>query len=288
MQVQLRDYRGHHETRRLMLTSNPKLPTNWVGFAVAHHLAGNHRMSLAVLDQYQATLDSSSAMPRYELSELYLFRLRVMEAAGETPRALLAAATRPVFALAIADQLAYQEKVASLLLAAGRAPDAAGVYAGLLAINSENYGYHRGLQTALLGAAVPAPAPGAGGCELPSNASARGAPPLPSSAVDALLALYLRLAATYPRSRAVRRIPLDLLPPEHPAFGPLLAAYALAGVRKGLPSLFADLKSLVRAPGARGLGWAARQATRGGAPPTAKAAAPSLELIPCHPEFLRS
>ena len=60
--------------------------------------------------------------------------------------------------------------------------------------------------------------------------------------VGQLKALYQELADLYPRSAAVRRMPLNFL--KGPEFEERLLAYMQPKLRKGVPSLFRDLKSL--------------------------------------------
>ena len=52
LQVQMRDLKGHAETRRVLLTMKPNDRTNWLGYAVANQMAGLHDVALSVLDAY--------------------------------------------------------------------------------------------------------------------------------------------------------------------------------------------------------------------------------------------
>ncbi len=57
-----------------------------------------------------------------------------------------------------------------------------------------------------------------------------------------LARVYEELAGSYASSLACRRIPLDFL--EGAAFAAAADAYARKFIRKGIPSLFIDLRSL--------------------------------------------
>ena len=67
--------------------------------------------------------------------------------------------------------------------------------------------------------------------------------------VEKLVALYDELSGLAPRARAPKRILLDILPAGHSRFKPTLDKYLRAGLRKGVPSLFADVRPLYRHSG---------------------------------------
>lgn len=102
------------------------------------------------------------------------------------------------------DPLGVREQRARLHLALGRPGDAEAAYRQLIAINTENYKYHAGLQAALqLPAAAATDAPAA-------------ATPAPGGAMSGeqrqrLAGVYAELQAEHPRSVAARRMPLDFL-----------------------------------------------------------------------------
>ncbi len=73
-QVHLRDYRGHHETRRKMLANNARNLASWTGLALAHFIAGNNELALAVLEQYERTLDPRRPAD-IESSEVVMFKV---------------------------------------------------------------------------------------------------------------------------------------------------------------------------------------------------------------------
>lgn len=281
-QLAVRDYRGHHDTRRRLLTSKAGVPTNWIGLAVAHQLAGNVELALAVLDQYEATLEVDATVT-YESSELQLYRVRLLEQRGDTAAAL-AALTAALAAGRIMDRLGGQEKAGQLQFALGQVAAAQESFLALLRINPEHYGYHRGLQACLLGA--PPSTLSLYGLALPCGDGTHLTP----AQVDTLLAAYLVLQAEAPRSRAIRRIPLTFLPADHPLFKPALAAYLRNALRKGIPAAFTDLKHLCRAPADTGTAWHTRQATRRlagrAAAPTAKAAIFTAVLAELAPAVL--
>lgn len=253
--VFLRDYRGLHEVRRVMLTSKPNFANNWVGLAQAHQLAGNVPLALAVLDQYEATQDPTRP-PSYETSELALYRARLLQQGGQTIRALKVVQDG-LASGAITDSLAGKEKRAELLLRINRPGSAVEAYLELLRANPEHGGWHAGLQCGVLGLGGDALDAHAASGEAPAAARAAEGT-LAAEDASRLLAVYAALAASEPKARSPRRLVLDFLPPAHPAFAPLAGAYVRGLLRRGIPSLFSDLKHLYRSPAERGLGWAGR------------------------------
>ena len=62
--------------------------------------------------------------------------------------------------------------------------------------------------------------------------------------VSSLLKLYAELKVLYPKSVGLDRLPLDFLSATHPEFRTRLSAYMSPRLRKGLPSLFRDIRGL--------------------------------------------
>jgi tetratricopeptide (TPR) repeat protein len=239
LQVHLRDLAGHVETRRALLSSKTGAAMNWLGFAVAHQLAGNVDMALAVLDRYESTLEPSRT-PTAEDGEVILYQAELLRTAGGAAgaanggggvgggadavvagaEAALALLARPWSGRAVMDELGLAEVKARLTLEAGDAAGAATAYLALVASNPDNHDFHAALQTALRR----------------SNPSGAG--------VEGMVALYAAMAARHPKCRAVPWITLRCLPPSHPLFAPLLAAYTRAGIRRGIPALHSELVAL--------------------------------------------
>lgn len=65
----------------------------------------------------------------------------------------------------------------------------------------------------------------------------------PQSALDAIPHLQA-FAKTYPKASVPVRLQLTILPASNPEFSTLLTSYLERALRKGVPSIFADLKSL--------------------------------------------
>ena len=68
LQIQIRELAGFEETRRQLLTLNPKNRNNWIGFAVAAYTAGNLQMALQVLNSYESTSELSPVALAHRLA----------------------------------------------------------------------------------------------------------------------------------------------------------------------------------------------------------------------------
>jgi peptide alpha-N-acetyltransferase len=240
LQVQMRELGGFAETRRQLLTINSKNRNNWIGFAIAHHYAGDLPMALRVLEAYESTLVSVKRdlislqkrptntlltqeeykSPDYEHSEMLLYKNLIIQEQGNDQATLTHLEKCESL---IVDKLSYREKRAELLLKVGRKKDAAAVYRELLAINSDNHAYHKGLLAAL-------------------GYNEKGA--TSDAEQGKLEAEYKALEEQYPRSNAVKRIPLDFLTGER--FKSAFGMYVKPFLRKGVPSLFSDIKPLYK------------------------------------------
>lgn len=166
-----------------------------------------------------------AAADQYEHSELLLYEASVLEEAGKPAEAL---AFLQRHRRAIVDLVSLNEAVARLHLALGEREQAAELYRKLLRSNADCHAYHAGLWAAL---------------GLPPLAQAEALTP---QQVELLSAEYARLRQEHPRSSCCRRLPLDFL--QGAAFESALSDYVRPFLRKGVPSLFADLRPLYATP----------------------------------------
>ncbi|EKX40411.1 hypothetical protein GUITHDRAFT_158303 [Guillardia theta CCMP2712] len=221
LQIQTRELTGFIETRRQLLAINPKNRNNWVGFAVSHHAAGDLDMALKVLESYEGTLEDTSNAD-YEHSEMLLYKAQVLEEKGELEKTLAhLEKSEPL----IVDKQSFREKRAELLLKLGRLEDAEAMYRELLSINSDNYQYHKGLLEAR---------------GYTDDVVAGGVKQ------DELVSIYRELSQMHPKSNAIKRIPLDFLTGDR--FKESFSSYVKPFLRKGVPSLFSDVKPLYSKP----------------------------------------
>ncbi|KAJ5823333.1 hypothetical protein N7447_005673 [Penicillium robsamsonii] len=220
LQMQMRDYQGYIRSRSAMLQTRPGFRQNWTALAIAHHLAGDLAEAEKVLTTYEDTL--KGAIPHVadmENSEAILYKNTIIAETGNLERAL---EHLEAVGYRCLDVLAVMEMKADYLLRLDRKADAEAAYAALLERNPDNSIYYNGL------------------------IKAKG---IPESDHKALKALYDGWVEKNPRCDAARRIPLDFLEGED--FKQAADAYLLRGLKKGVPSLFVNIKQLYIDPAKR-------------------------------------
>lgn len=60
LQIQMRDISGFVDTRYRLLQLRSNNRNNWIAFAIAHHLDGNHELCVQILSAYESTLVSNT------------------------------------------------------------------------------------------------------------------------------------------------------------------------------------------------------------------------------------
>ncbi|KAH9835381.1 NMDA receptor-regulated protein 1a [Rhodofomes roseus] len=224
LQTQLRLYDGLVDTRHTLLRLRPTLRQNWIGLAVAYHLSGNLSEARKVLEQYEAVLKN---VPDYDVehSEVLLYHVRLLEEMGDTSEALafldLNAKSR-----AIVDRVAIIEYRARLMSKL-KMPEANSTWRNLIEQNPDSYTYYKGY---LLNNDVDLDA-------------------ITPDTRDKALQTLQEFAAAIPRAAAPKRLALNIADGDQ--FKELATAYLTAGLEKGIPSLFADVKALYRDPAKR-------------------------------------
>ncbi|KAH6900863.1 NMDA receptor-regulated protein 1a [Coprinopsis sp. MPI-PUGE-AT-0042] len=206
LQTQLRYYEALVDTRYTLLRLRPNLRQSWVGLSVAHYLNKNLAESKRVLEHYITTLKN---VPDKDIdhSETLLYYITLLEDSGEYTEALKVLDTNSK-ARAILDKTAIHETRARLLTKSK--PDSAkDAWISLLDRNSECYDYYRGY-FAFLGIALDSP--------------------------EALPVLH-EIAESQPKAVAPKRLALSVATGDDLPRG---------GLERGVPSIFADLKSLYK------------------------------------------
>lgn len=219
LQMHVRDIEAAMESWRRLLVLKPTQRGNWIGFAMGAHLSGDHSKACSIIDEYIKTLTGDNAPEKnpYEFSELLLYKNFVIEEGGNLQEAL---DNLEKTESSVVDKFAWKEKKAELLLKLNRLSEAEALYKELLALNTENLSYHKGLQKAL------------------QIDSANLTPEQQTTFQN----LYDELQKSSPKSDAIQRIPLTALRGE--VFASKLKEYVVPRLRKGIPSLFTDLKPL--------------------------------------------
>lgn len=219
LQMQMRDFQGYIQSRSAMLQARPGFRQNWTALAIAHHLSGDLEEAEKVLTTYEDTLKGTPPVADMEHSEACLYKTTIIAETGNLQRAL---DHLEKIGYRCTDVLAVMEMKADYLLRLGRKPEAEEAYTALLERNPENSIYYNGL------------------------IQAKG---IPENEHKALKALYDQWAEKNPRGDAARRIPLDFLEGED--FKQAADAYMQRMLKKGVPSLFANIKILYTNPSKR-------------------------------------
>ncbi|KAF9138665.1 N-alpha-acetyltransferase 16, NatA auxiliary subunit [Mortierella sp. GBA39] len=217
LQVQTRNYEGFAETRHILLELRPQNRQFWIGLAIAYHMMGKPDLGIKVLTTYEETLKDVPAKPDYEHSEMLLYHNSMLEETGDFQAALDHLDTIEKH---VCDRTALREKRARYLLALGRQEDAEKAYRGLVAHNPDNFAYFDGLRKSI----------GLGHDNLSAEEEAK------------LLELFKELQKEYPRSNAAKRLPLRYATGD--AFVKVADEYMRNNLRKGVPSLFVNMKTL--------------------------------------------
>ncbi|KAF9128228.1 N-alpha-acetyltransferase 16, NatA auxiliary subunit [Mortierella sp. 14UC] len=217
LQMQMRNMEGYVDTRHILLELRPQNRQYWVAVAIGYQLLGKPELGVKVLTTYEETLKEVPSTPDYEHSEMLLYHNTLLEEAGDLQAALdhLDTIERQV-----CDRKALKEKRAKFFLGLGRLAEAEAAYRDLLAINPDNMAYFEGLGKSL----------GLGGDR-----------PTHEDEVK-ILDMFKQLQKEYPRSNAAKRLPLRYATGE--AFVKVADEYIRNMLRKGVPSLFVNIKTL--------------------------------------------
>ena len=216
LQMQMRDYEGYIQSRRKLLQGRSAFRQNWTALAIAQHLAGDLESAERTLNTYEETLKQQPPKSDVEHSEALLYKITIIAEMGQTERAL--EHLDAVF-YRIGDRTAALEMRAQYLSKLSRRPEAEAAYRILLERNADYRLYYEGLMTALD----------------PEGAN-----------IQRRTEICKEYVTKNPRGDAARRMPLDFL--EGDAFREAADSYLKHMLKKGVPSTFANVKSLYRDP----------------------------------------
>lgn len=242
LQVQMRDLSGFLKTRNTILTLKSNQKINWLTYAVAKHLNGDLEGAVSVIDIYIGTVpeDSDELKRGYESSELAMYKNRLL---AEMPDNLQVALDNlDECKKVVVDETAWLMTKGTYQLRLGRYEDAQQTFMSLLNRGlTEDYRVHSGYMCALLEADDETCQAAA---KLKGTRTLATMKPLTGDQRQALLSAYQgNLAESFPRSAAVRRIPLTLLEGEE--LKAAIDVYCRKGLSKGVPSLGCDLSALL-------------------------------------------
>ena len=73
LQLQIRDFKGHCITRQKLLQDNPKLPINWVSFALSYHLLKDYNQTVEVLKSLWKIVENDNGIKKQEINEIVVY-----------------------------------------------------------------------------------------------------------------------------------------------------------------------------------------------------------------------
>ncbi len=88
MQIQMRDIPGFVDTRQQLLQLKSNVKGHWLGFAIAHHLNGNHALAVQILDSFEETQEEVPDNEQYEQSEMVMYKAMILKEGGQLEQAL--------------------------------------------------------------------------------------------------------------------------------------------------------------------------------------------------------
>jgi N-alpha-acetyltransferase 15/16, NatA auxiliary subunit len=260
-QVQCQHFDGYEESRRLMLVQKPHNRNYWIAYAVACYMAKHYDRALEMLQSYQDSIPEQQKyleMERvsYQTSEVHIFKARVLIDSGDDTKALehlLHVKKR------VRDSLTWMELIAPLFAKMGKTEKAEKYYRKLIKLHPDHIGHLLSLQNlyAVKHGIQPVPVPDVDvdvDADADADAKAKTKTELAhddtkhitqeytTQEADILDQMYTQLAQEYPKSAAIKRMPLNFLTGD--AFRHRLSQHLEHGIRKGVPSLFREMRSL--------------------------------------------
>jgi len=247
LQVQMRDLEGFRATRLSILTLRPGNRGHWLTYALAVHACGDAEGAAGVLDSYAGTLEENSQEFKrgFESSELAMYKNMVL---SETKEGGVERALKHLDEITdvVVDRTGWLMAGLKYRLQLGMFEEAVETTTQLFERGAtEDHSVHGQYMCALLKCDTQT-------CKQVQSLKGTGTlatlRPLSEEERAILLKAYSDdhggLANTYPRSNAIKRIRLTLLPPASDEFRSALDRYCQRKIIKGVPSLGWDLSSL--------------------------------------------
>ncbi|RHZ63326.1 hypothetical protein Glove_330g14 [Diversispora epigaea] len=223
LQIQMRNYEAYNESRHHLLQLRSNNQRYWIGLAISYHLLENYETAGKVLKAYEETLKEKPSSMNFEYSEMLLYHNLILEESGDIKAALEHLES---IKGEICDQRTWKEKRAQFLLKLDRFQEAEEAYLELIDDNPDCYSYYEGLHQAKK-----------------INVNSNNLTP---EEEEKIITIYKELSQKYPKSNAIKRFPLQYITGEN--FKTLVDEYIRAALRKGVPSLFVNLKNFYDNP----------------------------------------
>lgn len=213
LQIQMRDLEGYKETRHHLFKLRPSQQASWIGFAMSYHLLGDFETADSILETFRQS-QALNENHDYRHSELLLYQNQILIESGNLEKALNHLTK---FESQIVDKLAVKETMGDLYIRLGKHSMAVPIYEELIKRNPENTMYFLKFFDAK---------------EITDDSEK--------------LEIYKKFQEEYPRAMCPKRLPLDV------ALGDkvreVIDDYLRRGLRKGVPPLFVNIRSLYKCP----------------------------------------
>lgn len=237
----MRDLSGFLVTRKTILTLKSNARIHWLSYAVARHLNGDCAGAVQAIDLYLSTIpeDAEERKRGFESGELALYKNLLL---AEMPNNLEVALQHlDECRHVVVDQTSWLKMKGTYQLRLGRHGDAKGTFLRMMDRGlTEDYRVQTGYMCALLEVE---PSVSLSAMEMNGTRTLATLKPLSSEERQTLLDSYrTELSERFPKSTAVRRIPLTLL--EGDDLRDAVDAYCRKGLVRGVPSLGSDLNAL--------------------------------------------
>lgn len=208
LQIQMGDLEGYRETRHQLFKLRPSQHASWIGFAMSYHLLNDFDTAYDIMETFRTSQTVESY--DYKHSEFLLYQNQVIQESGNLEKALNHLEEHQG---QILDKVVVQEIVGSLSLKIKKYDKAIGTYMDLIKRNPDNAEYFK--------------------CYLEAKQ-------MKSS--DEIVQFYKKMAKEFPSSLCVQRLPLDVA--QGSMFDGLISDYLKKNLRKGVPPLFVNIRSL--------------------------------------------
>ncbi|XP_037025681.1 N-alpha-acetyltransferase 16, NatA auxiliary subunit [Bradysia coprophila] len=209
LQIQMRDLEGYRETRHQLFKLRPSQHASWIGFAMSYHLLGDFETANSILETFRQS-QSLNETYDYKHSELLLYQNQILQESGNIDKALK---HLDDFSAQIVDKLAVKETMGELCLKLGKFSTAVPIWEGLIKRNPENTLYYQ------------------------KYIEARQ-----TKDSDEIVNIYKTFQSEYPHSICPKRLPLNVAHGDR--FREIVDDYLRRGLRKGVPPLFVNVRSL--------------------------------------------
>ncbi|EDV46699.1 N-alpha-acetyltransferase 16, NatA auxiliary subunit [Drosophila erecta] len=213
LQIQMRDLEGYKETRYHLFMLRPSQHASWIGFAMSYHLLRDYDMANSILEEFSQSQTSIEAHD-YRHSELLLYQNQILI---ESDRLQQAVDHLTKYQAQIVDKLAVRETMGDLYIKLQQQEKAVPIFESLIRRNPENVLYYE------------------------QYIAARQV--TDSSAV---VSIYRVFQEQYPRALCPRRLPLNIANGDE--FRVVTDEYLRRGLRKGIPPLFVNVRTLHQVP----------------------------------------